>query len=159
MPKKTRTPAKAAPPAPGAAAAPPVAPAPPPLPPSPVEKKGPANKHAPSPQTRNLVELAMLNDMTHEQTAQLVGIDAKTLRVHYADELEQGKLRMLSRVSANLYRIASQQQDIKAALTASIFLLKSKGGYNDRAAEATAVMESAGPVRFTLRLGDRPSVN
>ncbi len=125
-------------------------------PPSALRKNPPPNKHLPTQQLRSLVELAMLNEMTHDQTAKLVGVDANTLRAHYADELSFGKLRMISRVSANLYRIAAQQQDMKAALTASIFLLKSKGGYNDRAAsEQTATIESAGPIRFTLRLGER----
>jgi len=101
----------------------------------------------------------MLNDMTHEQAAKLVGIDADTLKKHYRDELERGKLQMLARVSANLYRIASQQTDVKAALTAAIFVLKCKGGWNDRAGQegsGTAELQTpAGPVKFTLRLGER----
>lgn len=129
-------------------------------PPPSVQRKNTGVRHEPTPQTRALVELSMLNDMTHDQTARLVGIDANTLAKRYADELAFGKARMIARVSGNLYRIAAQQADLKAALTASIFLLKSKGGYNDRAAaESSATVEASGPIRFTLRLGERPAAD
>lgn len=124
---------------------------------APIKKpnKGGLPAHVPTEQTRNLVALSMLNDMTHKQAAQLVGINEETLRKHYANELEHGKAQMLARVSANLYRIAQSQTDVKAALTASIFILKSKGGYNDRAAQTDVEVESMGPVRVRLKLGDR----
>lgn len=120
----------------------------------PRKKPGPVG-HVPTAQTRNLVSLAMLNDMTHAQAARLVEIDEVTLRKHYADELAHGKARMISMVAANLYRIAQQTADLKAALTASIFVLKSKGGWNDRAAQADVEVETPGPVKVRLRLGDK----
>jgi hypothetical protein len=136
-----------------------------PKPTSPAAESAPPKKartggkpeHVPTPQTRNLVQLAMLNDMTHKQAAKLVGINEETLRRRYPDELEHGKARLLSMVAANLYRIAQQQGDLKAALTASIFVLKSKGGWNDRAAQADAEVEAPGGIKVRLRIGDRPT--
>lgn len=127
--------------------------------PAPVKKprSGGKPEHVPTDKDRNLVSLAMLNDMTHKQAARLVGINEETLRKHYADELEHGKARLLSMVAANLYRIAQQTANMKAALTASIFVLKSKGGWNDRAAHGEAEVETPSGVKVRLRIGDRPT--
>lgn len=97
-----------------------------PLPPI---KKG--GKHEPTQITRNLVMVCCLNGQTHVQIAELLEIDPKTLRAHYADELANGKAKMLAKVASNLFSIATQTRDLKAALTASIFMLKTKGGWKE----------------------------
>ena len=114
--------------------------------------------HVPTEQAKNLVMLAMLNDFTQEQTAMLLGVDCSTLKKHYVHELQHGKVNLLARVSGNIAKIALQTQDLRCALTASIFIIKSKGHWNDRAGETAASLEMespSGPLRWTLKLGER----
>ena len=117
--------------------------------------------HVPDEMSRNLVMLAMLNDFTQEQTATLAGIERTTLIKYYGQELQHGKMNMLARVSGNVAKIALQNQDMACALKAGIFILKSKGKWNDRAGELGASLEMdgpAGPLRWTLKLGERSLV-
>jgi hypothetical protein len=119
----------------------------------PIKKAG---KHEPTQITRNLVMVGCLNGFTHEQIAGLLDIDPKTLRAHYADELATGKQRMVVKVASNLFSIATQTNDLKAALTASIFFLKTKGGWKEGADEVDP--NEAGKHRnvvVSLNIGDK----
>ncbi len=123
----------------------------------PVKKIGPGRlPHQPTPANRTIVSMGMALNMTQEQIAERLGIDKKTLAKHYEQELAHGASDINMRVANNLLSIALQTQDRKASLTASIFWLKSKGGFNDRAGEnGETVIEADGPVKVTLRLGTR----
>ena len=121
-------------------------------------RKKSTKPHEPTQQTRFLVQLGKSVNLTNAQIAERLGVHVDTMEKHYRSELENGAADINMKVANNLLTIALQTQDRKAALTASIFWLKSKGGFNDRAAETQeekAVIESAGPVRITLKLATR----
>jgi hypothetical protein len=133
-----------------------------PLPPhlSPKKKRGGVPEHVPTDQTRALVALCQFANMTHEQAAHVVGVSEPTLRKHYAEELANGKAKMLARVVNNLYSNATQTRDMKAANTAAIFILKQHGWRDDGMsaqvkATQTATDGTEQVMTFTLKIGER----
>ena len=59
--------------------------------------------------------------------AKVLGIDPKTLRKHYAEELEDGHAKLEAQLAQNLLRIA--QGHDRQSLIATIFALKSRFGW------------------------------
>jgi hypothetical protein len=115
--------------------------------------------YVPGSADRLLVQLGVAAGMTHEQVANALMISTRTLTRHFPDELESGADRANIRVVGNLYRIATQTQDQKAALTAAIWWTKARMGWrgdNGPAVEGGLdVPPGGGHVRFTLKIGDR----
>ena len=70
--------------------------------------------------------------------AGVVGIDAKTLRKHYRDELDHGHVKANVRVAENLYRKATGEGC--ESVIAAIFWLKTRAGWRE-----TNIHEIAGP--------------
>lgn len=103
---------------------------------------------------RNLVCLSRACGLSYESTAELIGVSVSTVRKHYAHELEHGAEKITTMIAANLVQTAMQRGDLKAANTAAIFWLKTRGGFSERATQEVGI-ESLGPVRVTLRIGDR----
>ena len=68
----------------------------------------------------------------NERIANVLGIDAKTLRKHYREGLDVGYARLEAQLAHNLLRIA--QGHDRQALIATIFALKARFGW----VEATA---------------------
>ena len=83
--------------------------------------------YEPSPKDRRILEATAGWAMPQERIARVIGIDAKTLRKHFAEELEIGSARLEAQLAQNLLRIA-QGQD-RQALIATIFALKSRLSY------------------------------
>ena len=86
--------------------------------------------------------------------ARVVGIDAKTLRKHYREELDTGHVKANTRVAEALYRKATG--DGPQSVTAAIFWLKTRAGWKE-----TQVTEMTGntPPKITvhfLRCADEP---
>lgn len=107
---------------------------------------------------RQTVQLAMAIGYTQEQAARLIGVGLNTLTKHYREEIDKGAEKVLAAVAGNLVTIATQQQDRKAALTACIFICKTRLGWRDRdpfEAKAESKMEADGTVTVTLKLGDK----
>lgn len=136
------------------------------VPPIPAPKKKPHTggkpAHVPNELTRKTVSLCAFIGYTQAQTARLIGVDEKTLRKYYEAELEEGSDKISAAVAGNLVNIATQQQDRKAALTACIFICKTKLGMRERdafTAEAQAKVQKAEDgeetVTVTLKIGDR----
>lgn len=69
--------------------------------------------------------------MPQERIARVIGIDAKTLRKHFAEELEIGSAKLEAQLAQNLLRIA--QGHDRQALIATIFALKSRFGWVEAA--------------------------
>ena len=59
--------------------------------------------------------------------ARVIGIDPKTLRKHYRDELDTGQIKATAKVAESLFRKATS--DGPQSVTAAIFWLKTKGGW------------------------------
>jgi hypothetical protein len=70
--------------------------------------------------------------------ARVVGIDAKTLRKHYREELDTGQTKATAKVAESLFRKATSEGP--QSVTAAIFWLKTRGGWRE-----TSVHEIAGP--------------
>jgi hypothetical protein len=103
---------------------------------------------------------------THEQIARLIEVDEKTLRAHYPDELARGAEKIGQAVAGNLVNIALQTQDRKAALTAAIFICKTRLQWRQAdafSAEAEAKIKRAEDgeetVTVTLKIGDRETTD
>jgi hypothetical protein len=119
------------------------------------DKKGPTNvKHVPTETSRLLVMTGKLSGYTHEQLADMLHIDRKTLALRYPDELATGKERMLVKVANNLFTIATQSRDLKAAITASIFILKTQGGWRENGPAKTEEGDRK-KVVVSLNIGDK----
>ena len=70
----------------------------------------------------------------------VVGIDAKTLRKHYREELDTGRIKATAKVAESLFRKATG--DGSQSVTAAIFWLKTRGGWRET---------PSGPSRRPLR--------
>jgi hypothetical protein len=67
-----------------------------------------------------------------ERIAKIIGIDPKTLRKHFGEELGMGSAKLEGQLAQNLLRIA-QGQD-RQALIATIFALKARFGWVEASA-------------------------
>lgn len=137
---------------------------PPPVPPRIKTRRanGQQEAHVPTDLTRRTVSLGMFIGYTQEQIARLIEVDEKTLRTHYPDELARGAERIGATIAGNLLSIATQQQDRKAALTACIFIAKTRLHWRERdpfVSEAEAKIkrteDGEETVTVTLKIGDR----
>ncbi len=61
--------------------------------------------------------------------ARVIGIDPKTLRKHYRDELDTGHIMALAKVAESLFRKATS--DSPQSVTTAIFWLKTRGGWRE----------------------------
>ena len=61
--------------------------------------------------------------------ARVVGIDPKTLRKHYRDELDTGQIKANAKVTESLYRKATGEG--REAVVAAIFWLKTRAGWKE----------------------------
>lgn len=64
-------------------------------------------EHEPTQETRNLVETSSGLGLPHESIAVLVGIDDKTLRKYYREELDKGKAKAHVKIAQTLYQKAT----------------------------------------------------
>ncbi len=61
--------------------------------------------------------------------ARVLGIDPKTLRKHYRDELDTGHVKANAKVAESLFRKATG--DGRQSVTAAIFWLKTRAGWKE----------------------------
>ncbi len=87
--------------------------------------------HVPTDETRNLVESLSGFGIPQEEIACLVGIDPKTLRYHYADQIELGGIKATAKVAQNLFTMACKPT--REGLSAAIFWLKVRAGWSEYA--------------------------
>lgn len=67
----------------------------------------PQQAHEPTDDTRKLVETSSGLGLPHESIAVLVGIDDKTLRKYYREELDKGKAKAHAKIAQTLYQKAT----------------------------------------------------
>lgn len=95
----------------------------------------PMPKHEPTPETRQLVQLHATVGTTQEDIARILGIDAKTLRKHYRDELDLSLAKANATIGGALFNKA------KGGDTAAmIFWMKTQAGWKEK-----SVVEGPGP--------------
>ena len=87
-------------------------------------------QHKPSETNRAKVIALVTNGARQDRLAEHLEIDAKTLRRHYARELEFGTESLLSKVLNNLASIACKGRGLPA-VSAAKYLLSCRGGYRE----------------------------
>lgn len=134
----------------------------------------------PTPDQRTLVAVSRAASYTEEEIAGLInfphGIAVETLKKYFKTELAQGARLLNINVVGNLYRMAQRrpnmdamgrptQPEDKGAVTAAIFLAKTRLGWRDVGMAITPPAGSSGSadispdgrtLSFTLKLGDGP---
>ena len=85
--------------------------------------------HHPTALSRRQVEAMAAYGIPELDIARVVGIDPKTLRRHYRDELDTGHIKATAKVAEFLFRRATTEGP--QAVTAAIFWLKTRGGWRE----------------------------
>ena len=101
--------------------------------------------HEPTDQTRRTVESMSAYGIPQERIASVIGVDSKTLRKHYRDELDNAETKANAKVAESLYRKATGEG--QGAVTAAIFWLKTRAGWRDVMAHEHSGPD-AGPIPF-----------
>lgn len=83
-------------------------------------------KHTPTEKTRKRVESMVAVGIPQEEVAVVVGIDVKTLRKHYRQELDEAMIRANAAVAGKLYSTA-MGGDVRA----QIFWCKTRLGWRE----------------------------
>ena len=85
--------------------------------------------HEPTPMSRRNVEALAGYGVPEADIAGVVGIDPKTLRKHYRQELRYGHVKANAKVAENLFRKATG--DGRESVIAAIFWMKTRGGWRE----------------------------
>ena len=107
--------------------------------------------HKPDPTSRRQVEAMAAYGVPETDIARVIGIDPKTLRKHYRDELDVGAIKANSRIAESLYRKALG--DGAQSVTAAIFWLKTRARWKETSLHEVT---QAGPVKIELVPGEWP---
>jgi len=95
---------------------------------NPVTKRKPRNPpHAPTDTQRQTVQMHTMVGTTQADVAQILGIDEKTLRKHYRDELDLSKAKANATIGGALFNKAKGGDT-----TAMIFWMKTQAGWREK---------------------------
>ena len=83
--------------------------------------------HEPSPASRQLVQLHATIGTTQAVIADILGIDDKTLRLHYREELDHASAQANATIGGALFNKAKSGDT-----TAMIFWMKTRAGWRER---------------------------
>ena len=86
--------------------------------------------HKPDPAQRKQVETLAAYGIPEQDISRVVGIDPKTLRKHYRDELDLGETKANAQVAGFLFNAARNGN-----VTAQIFWLKTRAGWKETPSE------------------------
>jgi hypothetical protein len=86
--------------------------------------------HKPDPAIRRQVEAMAAYGIPEQDIARVVGIDPKTLRKHYRDELDLGETKANAQVAGYLFNAAKNGN-----VTAQIFWLKTRAKWRETPVE------------------------
>jgi hypothetical protein len=85
--------------------------------------------HKPDAFHRRQVEAMAGYGVPELSIARVVGVDAKTLRKHFREELDTGQIKATAKVAEFLFRKATT--DGPQCVTAAIFWMKTRGGWRE----------------------------
>ena len=85
--------------------------------------------HEPTDKFKAEVETLAAFGIPQEDISRVLGIDPKTLRVHYADQLELGSIKATAKVAQNLFTMACKPT--REGLQAAIFWLRVRAGWSE----------------------------
>ena len=105
----------------------------------------PRKAHQPDPVARRQVEAMAAYGVPEADIARVLGIDPKTLRKHYREELDTGHIKANSRIAESLYKKA--MGDGAQSVTACIFWLKTRAKWKE-----TIVQEHKGDAGPIMRI-------
>lgn len=91
------------------------------------EKRRTKPPHEPTKATRDLVQLHTMVGTPQETIASIIGIDPKTLRKHYREELDLAKARANATIGGALFNKAKSGDT-----AAMIFWMKSQAGWREK---------------------------
>lgn len=119
--------------------------------------------HKPEPVTRRQVEAMAGYGVPESDIARVVGVDPKTLRKHYREELDTGHVKANAKVAENLFRKATGEG--REAVIAAILWLKTRAGWKETQDVVVTGTISAEPVldaiewerRYSLPSGEEPT--
>ena len=83
--------------------------------------------HVPTAATRQIVKLHTMVGTTQKDVARVIGIDGKTLRKYYRDELDLSKAKANATVGGALFNKA-----VGGDTAAMIFWMKTQAGFRER---------------------------
>ena len=104
--------------------------------------------HRPDDSQRRQVEALAGYGIPEADIAGVVGVDAKTLRKHYRNELDHGHTKANARVAENLYRKATG--DGREAVIAAIFWLKTRAQWKETSVRELSGKDD-GPLTVVIR--------
>lgn len=84
------------------------------------------NQHEPTPEQRHIVQLHATIGTPQDDIAKVIGIDPKTLRLHYRDELDLASAKANAVVGGALFNKAKAGDT-----TAMIFWMKTRAGWKE----------------------------
>jgi hypothetical protein len=84
-------------------------------------------KHSPTDEARRQVEAMAGYGVPQEDIALVIGVDAKTLRLHYRAELDTGAIKANAQVAQTLFKQATTGNT-----AAAIFWLKARAGWREK---------------------------
>ena len=103
----------------------------------------PRKAHKPDLFHRRQVEAMAGYGVPELDIARVVGIDPKTLRRHYREELDTGRVKAAAKVAESLFRKATT--DGSQSVTAAIFWLETQAGWKETTAHEIAG-RNGGPI-------------
>ena len=103
--------------------------------------------HEPSKESRQLVQLHATIGTTQETIASILGIDPKTLRLHYREELDHASAQANATIGGALFNKAT-----KGDTAAMIFWMKTRAGWREK--QEIDMTSNGGPLTIQWKNAD-----
>lgn len=92
------------------------------------EKRRTKPPHVPTDKSRSEVSALAGFGVVQDEIAKFIGIDSKTLRKHYRNELDIGHIRANAAVARSLFKQATEDGNVAA----QIFWMKARAGWREK---------------------------
>lgn len=109
-----------------------------------------APSHEPTKEQRKIVEAMSSYGTPQEGIASVIGIDVKTLRKHYREELDTATAKANAQVAQRLYR-----KCLAGDTTSMIFWMKTRGRWSEKVEHALSGADG-GPIEIVRRIIHAP---